>query len=450
MSRGRTDELELERLARKRFPLAIAILLTFLVGAYPVELYYFSDRGWYYLAVLGVEALVSALAYGLVCLAPSRTRLIATCWGAVMALCIAGYYPLVGGDSALAMLALVCLVAAMPAMVPIDWYHQAVIGGAAFVGLGGLVVSGQPTSLPVPYLSIALAAVVLISSLAAHAAVRFRIEAAERESGLRATRDDLDFALARAEAAVQMRSQLVANVSHEFRTPVHVIIGYADMLLDDETDQAMARHLIGRVREKAIQLEELISQLLDLSRLSCGRLERSVGEIDVPALLEDVADATRQLVGRRPVQVRVECGVAQLRSDPARVRQILSNLATNAAKFTTRGEIRFAAWAAPGGVAFQVSDTGCGIPAEKHEAIFGAFEQLAPSGGGQGSAANGGIGLGLAIVKQLCDLLDGRVEVASAPGQGAVFTVRLPDLPLVRPSAPARLAEVEQAETRTH
>ena len=77
------------------------------------------------------------------------------------------------------------------------------------------------------------------------------------------------------------------------------------------------------------------------------------------------------------------------------------------------------------------------IPAEKHEAIFGAFEQLAPSGGGQGSAANGGIGLGLAIVKQLCDLLDGRVEVASAPGQGAVFTVRLPDLPMVRPSSSA-------------
>ena len=157
--------------------------------------------------------------------------------------------------------------------------------------------------------------------------------------------------------------------------------------------------------------------------------------IDLPALLEDVADGTRRLVGRRPVRVRVECGVARLRSDPARVRQILSNLATNAAKFTARGEIRFTARPSPGGVVLQVSDTGLGIPPEKHDLIFRAFEQVAPEASRE--APDGGIGLGLAIVKQLCDLLDGGVEVASEPGQGAVFTVRLPDLPGEPARAPA-------------
>jgi signal transduction histidine kinase len=212
------------------------------------------------------------------------------------------------------------------------------------------------------------------------------------------------------------------------------------MLLDEQTDTPTARHLIGRVREKAIQLDELISQLLDLSRLSCGRLERSVGDLDVPGLLEDVADGTRRLLGRRPIRVRVECGVGRLRSDPVRVRQILSNLATNAAKFTARGEIRFVARPAPGGVVLEVHDTGCGIPADKHESIFGAFEQVSPSGGAT-SPGSGGIGLGLAIVKQLSDLLDGSVEVASEPGRGATFTVRLPHLPSASESVSPRAPE---------
>lgn len=429
MSRGSADQRDLEGLAFRRLPLAIGILLAFLAGAFPVELYYYPAHGGTYLSVFLLESGVSALAYLLASQVPANTRLIAASWASAMALCIAGYYPLVDGDPTLAMTALVCLVAAMPAMLPFDWYHQVAIGAAAFLGLVALFAMGLSSSLPFPYLSIALTSVVLISSIGASSTVRFRLDAGAREHGLREARDELGCALARAEGAVQMRSRLVANVSHEFRTPVHVIIGYADMLLDEQTDSLTARHLIGRVREKAIQLDELISQLLDLSRLSCGRLERSVGDIDVPGLLEDVADGTRRLVGRRPIRVRVECGVGRLRSDPVRVRQILSNLATNAAKFTARGEIRFVARGAPGGVVLQVCDTGCGIPADKHASIFGAFEQVSPSGGAGSAAGSGGIGLGLAIVKQLSDLLDGSVEVASEPGRGATFTVRLPHLP---------------------
>jgi signal transduction histidine kinase len=441
MPRGSIDQRELEALALRRLPFAIGILLAFLAGAFPIELYYYPSHRVYYLSVLVLEAGVSALAYVLATQIPSSTRLIAAAWGAAMALCIVGYYPLVGGDATLAMTALVCLIAAMPAMLPFDWYHQVAIGGAAILGLVSLVLAGLPTSLPLPYLAIALASVLLISAIAAYSTVRFRLDAAAREHGLREARDELGRALALAEGAVQMRSRLVANVSHEFRTPVHVIIGYADMLLDDQTDPAMARHLIGRVRDKAIQLDELISQLLDLSRLSCGHLERTVGDIDVPGLLEDIADGTRRLIGRRPVRVRVECAVGRLRSDPARVRQILSNLATNAAKFTSRGEVRFVARSAPGGIVLQVCDSGCGIPAEKHESIFGAFEQVSPRGG-----ESAGIGLGLAIVKQLSDLLDGSVQVVSEPGRGATFTVRLPHLPSASEAlAPPSAHEVDLA-----
>jgi signal transduction histidine kinase len=303
-------------------------------------------------------------------------------------------------------------------------------------------------ALPLPYLCIALGSVVLLAAVAASSTAHFRREAKARERCLRDARDELQDALARAEDAVRVRSRLVANVSHEVRTPVHVILGYADMLLDASTDAATARQLIGRVREKAVQLEELIAQLLDLSRLSCGRLERRVVDLDVPGLLEDAADGARRSIGRRPVRVRTECRVARLCSDPGRVRQILNNLATNAAKFTARGEIRLAAWPTPSGVAIEVRDTGCGIAPEHHEAVFAAFEQVAPSAPENGGAE--GIGLGLAIVKQLCDLLEGSVEVVSTPGRGATFTVLLPHLAApspVRPSVRETPAALDERAT---
>lgn len=419
------DDRELETLARRRLPQTIALLLAFLAGALPVAL---SSRGVGAardLAVLGIAALLSALALALSQRHPERTRRIAAAWGAVIALCLTAYGPLVAQDATLAMIALVCLVTALPVLLPFDGSHQLAIGAAGLAGLVVHVASGAPTSLPLSYLCIALGAVVLVSAVAATSTSRFRREASLRERGLRDARDELHSALARAEDAVRVRSRLVANVSHEVRTPVHVILGYADMLLDPATDAATARHLVGRVREKAGHLEELIGQLLDLSRLSCGRIERRVGDLDVPGLLEDAAEGVRRLVGRRPIRVRTECSVARLRSDPVRVSQILSNLATNAAKFTARGEIRLSARATPQGIALEVRDTGCGIPTEQHENVFAAFEQLSPEGATSGSD---GIGLGLAIVKQLCELLEGSVELASAPGRGATFTVLLPHL----------------------
>ncbi len=423
MVRPASFEGELESLAARRLPLAIAILVAFLAGAFPVELYYFPSHEGAYLRLFAFEASLSALAFAGGLRWPNRSRTIATAWATAMAGCVVAYYPVVGGDPTLAMAALVCLVAAMPAMVPLDWHHQAILGGTAMSGLALLVLTDLPSSLPWPYLMIAMGAVTLVSCIGAGAGVRFRTAAWSREARLREARDELRLALARAEAAVELRSRLVANVSHEFRTPLHVIIGYADMLLDEATDPAAIRPLASRMRENALALDDLIAELLDLSRLSAGRVERRVAALDVPAMLAEVADGTRRLLAGRPVKVRVECTLRSFRSDPLRVRQILSNLAGNAAKFTARGEIRLVARPSPGGAMFVVKDTGCGIPEEKQATIFSAFEQVAPGG-----SARSGIGLGLAIVRQLCDLLGGRVHVASRPGRGSTFTVWLPDL----------------------
>jgi signal transduction histidine kinase len=449
---GDRDDRELESLARRRLPLAIAPLLAFLAGALTVELFIGGVSSGVpagrALAVLGIAAGLSHLAFRLAARHRERSRWIAAAWGASVALLLPACGLLAEGDPALAMTVLVGLVTTLPILLPFEARHQMVVGLAALSGLIVLVSSGEPSSLPLPSLCVALGSVVLGSVVAASSMSRLRREASARARGLRDVRGELaevHSALARAEDAVRVRSHLVANVSHEVRTPVHVILGYADMLLDPSTDAATARHLVGRVHEKAMQLEELIAQLLDLSRLSCGRVERRVGDIDVPGLLEDAAEGVRRHVGRRPIRVRTECRVAHLRSDPGRVRQILVNLATNAAKFTARGEIRLSAWSTGQGVAIEVRDSGCGIPTEKHETVFAAFAQLSPDAGKSESA---GIGLGLAIVKQLCDLLEGDVELASTPGQGATFTIRLPHLgaqphasPTILPAPPSDLEE---------
>jgi len=213
---------------------------------------------------------------------------------------------------------------------------------------------------------------------------------------------------------VQFRSRLVASVSHELRTPINVIVGYADVLRDPEAEHDLVIDAAGRIREYAVSLQALVSDLLDLSRLSCAPIELTVTEFAIDAFLEEVAEGAR----------RVECGVPRWRTDQLRLRQVLNNLATNAAKFTHAGEIVIRARARRGWISFEVSDSGCGIAEDQQERIFSAFEQVAPAREG-----GGGIGLGLAIVRQLCDVLGGSVTVTSAPGRGSTFVVLLPDAP---------------------
>jgi signal transduction histidine kinase len=250
---------------------------------------------------------------------------------------------------------------------------------------------------------------------------RFRWEAFEREAILRHAHEQLRIALGRAEDTVELKTRLVANVSHELRTPLNVIVGYTDMLLDAGGDRDAVADAAPRIRHYAVSLEALVSELLDLSRLTCGKVELHLEDLDVRPLLEEVARAARAVLSGKPVVVETDCHVERIASDRLRLQQILNNLATNAAKFTDEGRITVAAALDQDTVVFTVRDTGCGIPAAQHESIFDAFEQVAAP-----DRRTSGIGLGLAIVRQLTDILEGSVSVASTPGEGSTFTVRLP------------------------
>jgi signal transduction histidine kinase len=409
---------EIEALALRRLPVAILVLVLFIGGAFPIELTYYPEHLGTYAAVYVVELLLCALAWMAARRRPERAQAIAATWAALMTVCVAGYYPLADADATLAMAALICLVAAMPAIMPFGLRHQAAVGSVGVTALITILVLGSPSSLPRPYLFIAFLAVALVSSIGSHAAARFRWEAFLREAHLRQAHDHLRTALVRAESAAEMRSRLVANVSHELRTPLNVIVGYTDMLVD-AADAATIAETVPRIRSYALSLEALVTELLDLSRLAAGKVDLHMEEIDVPTLIAEVAASTRLLRRGAPLSVQVECRVTSYRSDRMRLLQILHNLTTNAVKFTAEGSITIRAYPIGPHVAFEVEDTGCGIPGAKHEAIFNAFEQIAPAGGQ-------GIGLGLALVRQLSDILGGTVTVASTEGVGSRFTVTLP------------------------
>ena len=422
---------EIEALALKRFPVAAMVLVLFIGGAFPVEWYYYPEHLPTYLGTYLVETLLCALAYQLARRRPHQAQAIAAAWAGAMGVCIAAYYPLVEADATLATAALICLVAAMPAIMPFGVRHQAALGGVCAGALAMIMLLGTKSSLPVPYVFISLISVVSVSSVGAHAAARFRWEAFQREANLHQAHDHLRTALARAESAAEMRSRLVANVSHELRTPLNVIVGYADMLIAENGDPDTVAEAAPRIRNYAVSLEALVTELLDLSRLSSGKVELTPEDVDVRELLEEIAESACVLGRGKPIRVLVECNLSSYRSDRMRLRQILHNLATNAVKFTDCGTITLRARANLGHVTFEVQDTGRGIPDQKHEEIFTAFEQVSPQNG-----SGDGIGLGLALVRQLCDVLGGTVTLVSREGVGSTFTVSLPGGPARTPEQP--------------
>lgn len=238
----------------------------------------------------------------------------------------------------------------------------------------------------------------------------------------------------RAEQASRLKSDFLADMSHEIRNPLTAVLGNADLLgLDDLSERS--RHCLNGIITGGQTLLGVVNDILDLSRIEAGRLRIAVKPVALSSLLYD----TCQLYRRRAEQkgITLECkteGVLpnEIQIDPLRLQQILGNAISNAIKFTDQGGVTLTARVEPGPahetcrLLLSVRDTGIGIPKEEQSRIFEAFVQRDK----QDERRYGGTGLGLAICKKLTELMGGTVELESEPGRGSVFLFNFPSMAL--------------------
>jgi PAS domain S-box-containing protein len=261
------------------------------------------------------------------------------------------------------------------------------------------------------------------------------------EQALARARDD-------AEAANRAKSAFLANTSHEIRTPLNGLVGLARLARQPDLDPARREQYLAQIDDSAQALAGVISDILDLSKIEAGKLRLEQADFDLHALLESVEHGYAALAEAHALQLtmHVHSGVPRrVRGDPVRLRQILSNLLSNALKFTDVGHVRLHVDVLEGPVVrFEVEDSGPGIGADVQARLFQPFTQ----GDVSTTRRYGGTGLGLSICRELAELMGGRVGVHSQPGRGSRFWAELP-LPASTAAAPSSaFAPPHDAERR--
>ena len=260
------------------------------------------------------------------------------------------------------------------------------------------------------------------------------------------------------------KSQFLANMSHELRTPLHAIIGYSQLLLEDARDSGCKDFVtdLDKIENAGTHLLSLVNDILDFSKIEAGGIKLEIEEFDIQSLIENVASATKPLVGKNGNVLDIECDrtVGTMHADFGKLRQVLMHLLNNAAKFTKNGRVKVSVRRVDGTgesnaaklsdvdnsmaagcteksssiacpvanvqesdwIYLSVKDTGIGMSEEQQHKLFEAFVQAECSATRQ----YGGTGLGLTISRHYCEMMGGKIFVESEEGKGSIFTVQIP------------------------
>jgi len=250
---------------------------------------------------------------------------------------------------------------------------------------------------------------------------------------------DLEAARAEAERLARVKSEFLANMSHEIRTPLNGVLGLARMGYRESVGRDAAQNTFGRILSSGQLLLGIINDILDFSKIEAGKLRIEAIEVNLVKVIGDTLALMEERAGDKGLAIRLQRAPslpAACVSDPLRIGQILVNLLSNAIKFTEHGSVTLYAGAEGDELVLRISDTGIGMRQADIDKVFAPFEQADNST----TRRFGGTGLGLTITRRIVGLMGGRLHAESVEGQGSIFEVRLPYVPLA--SLPAEDAPV--------
>ena len=229
-------------------------------------------------------------------------------------------------------------------------------------------------------------------------------------------------------AATTAKSEFLANISHEIRTPMNGIIGFSDLLADEDLTEEQQEYL-DYIRKSGRNLMQLLNDVLDISKIEAGKLRVEKVLCSPDELLDDVAALMRPKAAKKGIEFEIHRDDAlplSIRTDPIRLSQCLLNLVVNAVKFTVKGHVHLNVYPLKKDdvdcICFDVEDTGIGVPPDKQALIFESFTQA----DGSTSRRYGGAGLGLAITRSLVEMLGGDISLVSREHQGSTFSLTIP------------------------